>query len=125
MSPRELASIVATRMRARTVCAEPGCPALAEHRGRCPEHRAPNWRDAHQRDEQYGIRSRRPMRRLAERVRRRDRHRCQGCGAHVPPGAGAVDHRRPRSQGGATLEPNLWLLCDSCHDEKTRREARK
>lgn len=57
---------------------------------------------------------------LAERIRRRDGHRCQRCGQ---PGH-QVDHIvNVASTGRQDDRPaNLQTLCDACHDEKTTEE---
>jgi 5-methylcytosine-specific restriction protein A len=35
----------------------------------------------------------------------------------------AVDHITPKSLGGTDDPDNLELICESCHAEKTQREA--
>jgi 5-methylcytosine-specific restriction enzyme A len=95
-------------MRARTVCAEPGCPAPAVYRGRCGAHR---WRP-----------NTRVLRRIAAQVRERAGHRCEQCGRPVAPGTGAVDHRIPLAEGGPTTLANLQLLCPACDRLKTRAD---
>lgn len=49
--------------------------------------------------------------------------RCQGCGRLWMPELDQVDHRVPREQGGSDADENLQLLCDDCHEAKTRAEA--
>jgi 5-methylcytosine-specific restriction endonuclease McrA len=56
---------------------------------------------------------------LRQKVIRRARGRCVMCGA---PGATQVDHRIPRSLGGADALWNLRLLCRPCDN---RRHAEK
>ncbi len=46
-----------------------------------------------------------------------------GIEAISPGKAFGLDHRIPRSRGGPTVAANLWLLCDDCHLDKTRREC--
>lgn len=37
-----------------------------------------------------------------------------------------VDHKKPRSEGGASLDPsNLQGLCSSCHGKKTLQQRRE
>jgi 5-methylcytosine-specific restriction endonuclease McrA len=58
--------------------------------------------------------------RLRAAVLARDGYRCtvSGCGtAHVLPN---VDHRVPRSKGGADIMSNLRTLCQPCHSRLTR-----
>lgn len=43
---------------------------------------------------------------------------CGNCGA---PGH-SVDHIVPRSQGGTSDKSNLQLLCERCHNTKSRKE---
>ena len=110
-------------MRSKSSCAEPGCHRIAEPGGRCDQHKPAPWADARSRAVRYGVLTRGPMRRLAADIRRRDHHTCRLCNRDVPPGAGAVDHRVPRSRGGPTVESHLQLVCDDCHARKTRRET--
>lgn len=58
-------------------------------------------------------------RHVAQRIRRRDDHTCQRCGAD----GHEVDHIRNVKAGGSDDDSNLVTLCTRCHDEKTRREA--
>lgn len=37
---------------------------------------------------------------------------------------GYVDHWIPLDQGGPDTENNQWLLCKSCHDQKTAEDQR-
>jgi 5-methylcytosine-specific restriction endonuclease McrA len=85
----------AALVRAKRVCAEPGCPALTDG-GRCVEHR----RDI---DRQRTNRAAgRPWRRLRASVLASDGI-CWLCGE---PGADSADHVTPRAHGGALLDPN-------------------
>ena len=61
-------------------------------------------------------------RRVVRRARREHPDRCAACHASGVPLE--VDHHRPLWAGGADLAHNLWLLCEQCHDAKTRMEAR-
>jgi hypothetical protein len=54
--------------------------------------------------------------RLRWRVLTRDNNRCRGCGATVEDGARLdVDHIKPVSKGGLTIEENLQTLCYNCN----------
>lgn len=57
-------------------------------------------------------------RHLAKIVRARDDHECQICGrpAHL------VDHILNVRRGGTDDLDNLQVLCQQCHDIKTRQE---
>lgn len=55
----------------------------------------------------------------AKRIRKRDNHTCQQCGA-----AGhEVDHKINKARGGSDADTNLQTLCTPCHDAKTHTEA--
>lgn len=57
-------------------------------------------------------------------VRSRDAGLCFRCAYYGLAAHGAeVDHLIPVSQGGNDSTDNAWLLCMSCHREKTQREA--
>lgn len=49
--------------------------------------------------------------------------RCAKCGRLWMPEIDQVDHRVPREQGGSDADENLQLLCDDCHEAKTKAEA--
>lgn len=55
----------------------------------------------------------------AARIRERDGHTCQQCGAF----GHEVDHIIPVSQGGTNDDANLQALCSACHMAKTQAEA--
>lgn len=62
---------------------------------------------------------------LRKRILERDRHLCQPCERQgITRLATAVDHIKPKAQGGTDAESNLQAICDPCHDEKTSRESR-
>lgn len=65
------------------------------------------------------------FRRNREIVRNRDCGHCVRCFVlHGIISIGSdVDHYVPDAKGGSDHLDNLWLLCRSCHDEKTRRES--
>ena len=48
--------------------------------------------------------------------------RCLTLEGRIVPGMD-VDHFMPVVKGGSDSMDNLWLLCKSCHNEKTAREA--
>jgi 5-methylcytosine-specific restriction protein A len=63
----------------------------------------------------------RPWRRIAERIKVRDRMTCQICGRVTL--EGEVDHRIPLAKGGTDEDANLQWLCKTpCHADKTVRE---
>ena len=59
-------------------------------------------------------------------VHRRENYTCQGCGWHNRLGAFEVDHVKPlfEANGDPTYwqPPNLMLLCEDCHKEKTKAD---
>lgn len=48
--------------------------------------------------------------------------RCQHCGNYCARG-GHIDHIKNLAEGGTTHTSNLQLLCQQCHEIKTRRES--
>lgn len=63
-----------------------------------------------------------------ERIRRqvldRDDKLCQECSRHgIATAAYAVDHIRPKAQGGTDDPDNLQSLCKRCHAVKTAKES--
>lgn len=58
-----------------------------------------------------------------ERLQIQRGSRCAHCGRLWMPEIDQVDHRIPREQGGSDVDENLQLLCDDCHEAKTKREA--
>lgn len=54
----------------------------------------------------------------------RDKGVCQPCWklGRATPGH-AVDHIKPKAEGGTDDEANLQLICRACHAAKTQREA--
>jgi len=55
-----------------------------------------------------------------KRIRERDNYCCQMCGRATP--VGAVDHKVALVNGGSNDDTNLQLLCDPCHEDKTRAD---
>ncbi len=63
-----------------------------------------------------------PVREIRERLIISDGQRCQGCGWEPPyPDYLQVDHKKPRSLGGADDMGNLTLLCDPCNRFKSNK----
>lgn len=52
---------------------------------------------------------------IRKRILERDGEVCGHCGATEDL---AVDHKLPRSRGGADDDENLWVLCRSCNSSK-------
>lgn len=53
---------------------------------------------------------------LRYKILERDHHRCQICGRSVSDGVKLhVDHIKPISKGGLTIESNLRTLCEDCN----------
>jgi 5-methylcytosine-specific restriction endonuclease McrA len=53
---------------------------------------------------------------LRQMILRRDKFRCQLCGATSQDGTRLhVDHKTPQSLGGSDGESNLWTLCEECN----------
>jgi 5-methylcytosine-specific restriction protein A len=60
------------------------------------------------------------------RIRKRDCGLCQECKRQGRTTVGAaVDHTVPLWMGGSDDDSNKELLCDPCHDAKTKQEARQ
>ena len=58
---------------------------------------------------------------LRYKILKRDGYRCQLCGRRAVDGHDVlleVDHKIPVSQGGQTVEENLWTLCWDCNRGK-------
>lgn len=61
-----------------------------------------------------------------ERIRKRDKGLCQECLRHGRVSVGGpIDHIVPLFEGGSDDDSNKELLCQSCHDAKSAREARR
>jgi 5-methylcytosine-specific restriction enzyme A len=61
--------------------------------------------------------------RLRKTVMMRDQHLCQTCWRHGRvTAAHAVDHIKPKAQGGTDDLENLEAICRACHLDKTLRE---
>jgi 5-methylcytosine-specific restriction endonuclease McrA len=95
------------RTRASSICAEPGCPAIAP----CPTHTPAPWTGSTRRQ-------RLPpgWDKTRQRILRRDGHRCVPCGAP----AAEVDHIINNDDHSPS---NLQAICHPCHERKTLAEA--
>ena len=87
--------------RAPTICQEPGCPAFAVRRGRCPTHLPPRPRS-----------STRRWRKTVAYVIRRDHGICHIC--HQP-GANSADHIIRARDGGSDHPSNLKAAHTTCN----------
>lgn len=106
--------------RAKSPCAQPGCPALVESgRSYCPEHGGDRGRGSSAQRGYGGRWQRLRAAYLAGHpvcVDPFGRHE----GQVIP--ATEVDHITPRVRGGTDHVENLQALCKSCHSYKTSRE---
>ena len=95
-------------------CVVRGCPELVERReSHCPAHQPKPWDGWSYRDNlDVPVRE---WERLKRIVWKQSRGKCFRCGR---PGR-EVHHIVPRAQGGATVLPNLVLLCKDCHAGET------
>lgn len=109
-------------MAAPKVCAHAGCMAIASSGSRCDKHisEATSWgawqngRTSSQRG--YGA----MWRKIRADVMVRDNYLCQTCKrAKTITAANAVDHIKPKSQGGTDNMNNLEAICNDCHKTKT------
>jgi 5-methylcytosine-specific restriction protein A len=114
-----------TPMRAKTVCAAPGCSQLVD-RGRCDAHRKAVWREYEQRRPArdkafYSSPAWRKVRAYVLSIE----PLCRECArADRVTVATEVDHTVPVKDGGAPLDPaNLAPLCVS--SRKTMAESRE
>ena len=106
---------IASRSRLATPCCEPGCPALAWKRGRCPIHQPKGWAVARPYPSGWA------WERIRARVLLRDNYRCIYCGSP----AEVIDHIVGRARGGADTDDNLAAACKRCNEAKRRHEARR
>ncbi len=63
--------------------------------------------------------------RLRQRVRDQAGNRCGYCLSphHLILGTLEIEHIKPRSAGGASVENNLWLACRLCNNFKSNQTA--
>jgi 5-methylcytosine-specific restriction enzyme A len=106
-SPPGVPRSILPRVLTPTVCAQPGCPEVATHRGRCQLHA----REARRARDRPG--STRLWRRLRALVLKRDGGLCVRCDAP----ATEVHHRDPLHNGGLEMcsPDELVSLCHDCH----------
>ena len=112
-------------------CTDPECSEFATKGSRCDEHQPIPWRGRDNKAERYGISSG-EWRKLKAKVTKRDNGCCYMCGAEPvdPDDEDAepheLDHVIPISEGGARRSlDNLGLACTTCHDAKSKAEARR
>lgn len=112
-------------------CTDPECSEFATKGSRCDEHQPIPWRGRDNKAERYGISSG-EWRSLKAKVTKRDNGCCYLCGAEpVDPDdpeaePHELDHVIPISEGGARRSlDNLGLACTTCHDTKSKAEARR
>lgn len=107
-----------------TRCGAAGCHAFATQRGRCDDHQPQPWANRPRKQDRYGMSSG-TMRSLKKRVTARDHNTCYMCGREADDDEVLdLEHKRPISQGGSPdgME-NLGLICQPCHDIKSKAEA--
>ncbi|MFE5853552.1 HNH endonuclease [Streptomyces sp. NPDC056500] len=112
------------------------CSEFATKRGRCDDHQPIPWAGRDNKADRYGISSG-VWRKLKRRVSVRDHGCCYLCGAEQPdpeqydetdPATWPhdLDHLTPMFEGGsATSLDNLGLACQTCHEAKSKAEARR
>ncbi|UQI44645.1 HNH endonuclease [Streptomyces sp. HU2014] len=104
--------------RAKSICLTARCPRVTVRAGRCETHAPPprTWRTSARNKNRPGdFHSRRAT------VLARDRFTCQRCGSKTEL---EVDHLVPIAKGGTWELSNLWVLCATCHRQKTYYEDR-
>ena len=73
-----------------------------------------------------GYEARPGMADLRPLILERDEYTCQICGAKVTAATAEVDHSRPvrrfKRPIDANVPENLWTLCKTCHDRKTKTD---
>jgi 5-methylcytosine-specific restriction endonuclease McrA len=73
-----------------------------------------------------GYEARPGMADLRPLILERDEYICQLCGNNITPSTAEVDHVRPvrrfKRPIDANAEENLWTLCISCHDKRTKSD---
>lgn len=114
--------------RASRPCSEPGCPAVAGPRGRCPQHQAEReqYEKATVPTKVSGARwSERQRRATTVRQHRENRGDwCPGYGRPPHPSTDlTADHIVAQADGGAADGP-LTVLCRSCNSRKNAQVKR-
>ena len=97
-------------MRAASVCAEPGCPNLADRRGRCAAHAPAPWAGSEQDRDRRGVLRGTTLQRERAAAIRRAGGRCADCGA---PGVALVLHHATEDPGRLSARLNrrrLWAM---------------
>ena len=107
-------------------CTFLGCGRLVHGGSRCDEHKRVETGKFN--DRRRGSRHERgygsAWSKLREAIMLRDKGVCQPCwkrGVATP--AHAVDHIKPKHEGGTDDSANLQAICRACHAEKTAREG--
>lgn len=95
---------------------------MASKQGRCEGHQREPWASSKNKSRhERGYDSAWDKRR--KRILKRDNYLCQPCKEEgIYTKAKAVDHKKPKSQGGGDEDENLQSICDPCHKEKTIKE---
>lgn len=103
-------------IRPQKPCSYPECTGYAvQDTGRCHKHQRQSWR---------GRRGFEGYKGEYQKVRRqvlREERQCALCGEI----AVTVDHIRPVSRGGGHERSNLRALCKTCHDARSRAQAKR
>ena len=102
------------------ICGEPikpKCLNIATKKSRCDSHQPIPFAGA---KEKWNSKRPKGYNALHRRVIREASGLCEIC---ARPGD-EVDHLIPVAKGGTWARENLWLLCESCHDAKSKKERR-
>ena len=94
------------------------------------DHTGPSWQGKRGTRHERGYGAKWDKLRL--QILKRDSYLCQECLRNgrlsplaVKPSDHAVDHIKPKAQGGTDNPDNLESLCTACHDAKTALEAKQ
>ncbi len=102
-------------------CTHPGCGKYAVKNGKCEEHYVP-WDHGGKSSNERGYGHK--WRQLRKFVLERDEHMCQECLRNGRYTLGnQVDHIVNKADGGTDRLSNLEVLCQSCHEKKTKSES--
>jgi len=109
-------------------CKHTGCKEVTHNKDSYCEHHTPTHTHKWESDKVRGTATERGYgyrwQKLRKVILRRDSYLCQPCereGKATP--AQAVDHIRPKSQGGTDDYENLQSICSVCHNIKTQKEG--